>query len=364
MPTTLEDLYNLALAAIDGAFGWLPETLSLLLIVLIVSFLTKTLTKRLHFHFEKQKKIWHDCFVRAVYKPLNYYIWFFTVVHILDLLLYRVVEFASIENMHTLLGVGAVASLGWFLMRWKKNIVAQITKKSKNREIALDITKIDVIDKILTLVIFFTSGLLILEVTDRSMNTILAFGGVGGLAIAFASQEIISNFFAGLMIYITHPFAKGDWINVPEKNIEGIVEEIGWYMILIKGMDKRPLYVPNSVFSKAMIINPSRMTHRQFKEIVGLRYDDMQVMKTIMQEIRTMLHHHPNIDRSQTITVQFTNLGEYSLDILISAFSQLVDSPSYLELKGDLLFKIAEIVAKHKAEIAFPTKNIVTLEKK
>ena len=164
------------------------------------------------------------------------------------------------------------------------------------------------------------------------------------------------------MIYATHPFAKGDWILIPERNIEGVVEEIGWYMTLIKGQDKRPLYVPNSVFSRTVVINPSRMSHRQIKETIGLRYADLPRLKEVMADIKIMLQHHPDIDRHHAIIVNFDSFGSYSLDFLISAYSLVLDNEAFAKVKDEILFKIAEIVSKHGAEIAFPSSCVIVPE--
>jgi MscS family membrane protein len=200
-----------------------------------------------------------------------------------------------------------------------------------------------------------------LEITERSMSTVIAFGGVGGLGLAFASQDIIANLFAGLVIYATSPFTKGEWILIPDKNIEGIVDEIGWYMTRIKSMDKRPMYIPNAIFSKAVIVNPARMTHRQLKFNIGLRYSDMPVLKTVMKDIKSMLQAHPDIDRSFNLNVFFTSFGSYSLDVLISAYSNITQSDAFAGVKDDILFKISDIVTKHGAEMAFPT-NVSLIE--
>ncbi len=355
---TVKNCCDFAVAAIDGVFGWMTETVALLGIVLIFNFLVNKLLKHLHYRFEKQKRVWQDSLVRALYKPLTYYIWFFALVHLLELIAIRVIPEATIENMHIVLSVGAVVAAAWFLQRWKRNILQYMITKSKNREIAWDISKLDVIDKLATVLIIFLMVLLVLEITNRSVNTLIAFGGIGGLAIAFASQEIIANFFAGLMIYATHPFAKGDWIIVPDRDIEGVVEEIGWYMTRIKSMDKRPLYVPNSVFSKAVLINPSRMSHRQFKETIGLRYTDMNKLKSIIADIKGMLASHPQIDHNHSIAVQFSSYGSYSLNILVSAYTPTIQSDEFASIKADILFKIGDIVLKHGADMAFPSSAV------
>ena len=356
---TIQQGIEFAIAAIDGAYGWISETIALALVVLIFNFVIGWLLQRLHYRFESQKKIWQDSFVRALYKPLSYYIWFFALVHILDLIAYRIFTQATLENMHRVLAVGAIFAVAWFFLRWKKNVVQFMIMKSKNHEITLDLTKIDVIDKIVTILILFITVLLFLEIIERSVNTLIAFGGVGGLAIAFASQEMIANFFAGLMIYTTHPFSKGEWIHIPERNIEGHVEEIGWYMTRIKSLDKRPLYVPNSVFSKVVVFNPSRMSHRQIKETLSLRFADMPVLKAVIADIKTLLQHHPDLDRYMPIMVHFIAFGSYSLDIQLQAFSPIVETDSFLRVKDDVLTQIAAIIAKHGAEFAFPTSNVL-----
>ncbi len=345
---------DFTLAAMDGAYGWGTETVFLLAVVLVFNFLVNKLLKRLHYYFDKQGQIWHDSFVRALYKPLSYYVWFFAFVHAIDLIVSRVTLEATLEDMHRLLAVGAVLSLAWFFLRWKKNILLFMSIRSKNREIALDISKLDMIDKLTSAFIVFVSILMILEITDRSINTLIAFSGIGGLAIAFASQDIVSNFFAGIMIYATHPFSKGDWIQVPDRNIEGIVEDIGWYMIRLKSLDKRPLYVPNTVFSKAVVVNPSRMIHRQFKEVFGLRYEDLPRVKGILTHIKEMLQNHPDIDGNLTIGTHFSSFGTAALELTILAFTPIVNSEAFATLKDDLLFKITDIITTEGAEMPYP----------
>lgn len=358
----IENCCNFAIAALDGVYGWLSEAIAILIFVFICNFLVKWILKKLHIRFEKQKSFWKDSFVQALYTPLSYYVWFFALVHAYDIISIRTQDEISLPRMHTILSVGCVLAIAWFFMRWKKNVVNFTITRSKNREIAIDPGKIDAIDKIATASIAFFTLLVILEITNSNMNTLIAFGGVGGLALAFASQEIIANFFGGFMIYLTQPFAVGDWINIPERNIEGHVEEIGWYTTFIRTLEKRPVYVPNSIFSKLILMNPSRMSHRQIKECLGIRYEDMPKMKEILQAIHTMLNQHPDIDHSQPIIVRFTSFGQYSLDFLVQAYTRTTDTNGFSKVKEDVLFKIADLVKEHGVDFAYPTHNVVVVQ--
>ena len=102
-----------------------------------------------------------------------------------------------------------------------------------------------------------------MQALGYSISGVLAFGGIGGIAVGFAAKDLLANFFGGLMIYLDRPFSVGDWIRSPDKNIEGTVEEIGWRLTRIRTFDKRPLYVPNSTFTQISVENPSRMLNRR-----------------------------------------------------------------------------------------------------
>lgn len=359
---TMERCCDMAIAIFDGVYGSYNETLAIIAFVLIFNFLAKWMLKRLHLRYESHQKIWKDGFVRAIYLPLSYYVWFFALVHAINIISAQVQERLPAKSLHMLLAAGAVLALAWFLLRWKHNITQSMIAKSKNHEINIDQGKIAAIDKIITVAIGFFTILILLEVTDRSVNTLIAFSSVGGLALAFASQEIIANFFGGAMIYLNQPFTVGDWIHIPEKNIEGIVEDIGWYMTRVRSLDKRPIYIPNSIFSKIVVITPSRMSHRQIKETLPLRPEDLPKLKAVITDIKEMLQHHPEVDRKQAILVNLASLSSSSLDVSISVFTAVHDTPNFMRIKEDILFKISTILLKHGVKIAstdeFPFKMV------
>lgn len=80
-------------------------------------------------------------------------------------------------------------------------------------------------------------------------------------------------------------------------------------MTIVRTFDKRPLYIPNSVFSNIVVENPSRMFNRRIKEIIGIRYEDGDKVEKITSDIKTMLKNHPDIDTSQTMIVSFLQFG-------------------------------------------------------
>ncbi|MBE4392026.1 mechanosensitive ion channel family protein, partial [Vibrio parahaemolyticus] len=217
---------------------------------------------------------------------------------------------------------------------------------------------VQAIAKVGRLFIITIGVLTIMQAFGLSLSGLLTFGGVGGLIVGLAAKDLLSNFFGGLMIYFDRPFKVGDWIRSPDRQIEGTVERIGWRMTSIRTFDKRPLYVPNSVFSNIVVENPSRMLNRRIYEVVGLRYDDADKVPEIITAVREMLKNHKDIDTRQTLIVNFDTFGPSSLNFFIYTFTKTVNWVRYHEVKQDVLLKVVGIIKEHNADIAFPTQTL------
>ena len=150
----------------------------------------------------------------------------------------------------------------------------------------------------------------------------------------------------------------GDWIRSPDREIEGTVENIGWRLTRIRTFDKRPLYVPNAVFTSVAVENPSRMTNRRIKETIGIRYDDASKMKDIITDVKAMLKEHEEIDTGKTLIVNLNEFAPSSLDFFIYTFTKTTDWIRFHEIKQDVMLKILDIIEAHGAECAFPTSTI------
>jgi len=242
----------------------------------------------------------------------------------------------------------------WVLIRLAINI-EQYLLQDKSR----DETTIQAASKVARLIILTIGLLTVMQTLGVSLRGLLTFGGVGGLIVGLAAKDLLSNFFGGLMIYFDRPFKVGEWIRSPDREIEGTVERIGWRMTIIRTFDKRPLYVPNSVFSNIIVENPSRMKNRRIYETIGLRYQDADKMATIVAQVREMLENHEDIDAQQTLIVNFNAFGASSLDFFIYTFTETINWVRFHEVKQDVMLKVMDIIHQNGADIAYPTRTLM-----
>ena len=348
--------FQLCFKVFEGHFGAFMQVFGILALVLIFNFFVKSTLLRLYNYYQKEQKIWGLSFVSALHKPLNYFRLFLFCMT----LLFGLFSF-HIHNLDLALSIAGILAFGWFLQRWNIKFLHYFLDSSKDNQSPELVSKFDLVSKVATLAIIFITLFLLMGVTGGNMQTLIAFGGIGGLALAFASQQVIANFFGGLMVYTTKPFAIGEWVNLPERNVEGTIEEIGWYLTRVRDFDKRPIYVPNSVFTQSIVITPSRMSHYRFKHTIGLRYSDVALVKTVIDNIKLMLLKHPSIDQSLRTDVCFSNFGPASLDIYISTFMTGASTMLFFALRQDLLIKIAAIIKESGAELVKPT-HIIELQ--
>ncbi|MFW0777497.1 MAG: mechanosensitive ion channel family protein [Rickettsiales bacterium] len=247
---------------------------------------------------------------------------------------------------------------GWFLLRLKRHLFALYSRRVSS----WDKSTFDVMEKIATAAIIVGSVLMVLPSLGISISGVLAFGGVGGIIIGLAAKDMLTNFFGAMMIHLDRPFAIGEWISLPEKNIEGIVEDIGWRQVVVRNFSRRKIFIPNAMFGTMVLENPSRMTHRKIDETIGVRYDDIPKVEAIINDVREFLLGHPEIDDNETLVVNLNSFGAYSVDFRVYTFTRRTSLDEYMKLKQEVLLKISDIITSHGAEIAFPT-QIVNLHK-
>ncbi|MBY0352744.1 mechanosensitive ion channel family protein [Candidatus Babeliales bacterium] len=292
---------------------------------------------------------WRDLLAQAVRWPLICFILvqaafnFFGLMAIDQLFITRLVQVRV---------VFLVGILAWFLLR-AKFMFEKLVERYFTAQCS-DKIFITAADKLITLGIVVFALFMILDAFGISLTALFAFGGISGIAVSLAAKDVVANFFGGLMIYINRPFVIGDWIRSSNKEFEGVVEDIGWYMTSIKTPGSRPLYVPNALITNAILENCGKSYNRSLRATIGICYQDIAFIERIVGTIDLFLRGHSDIDQAQKINVSLVNLADYALEVEFSAFIKTTDSTKFYRIKQDVLLNIAQIVKTHGASIAFP----------
>ena len=349
MNTTLANSLNFILQD----HNYILQAFLVILLALFANHLQKKLLSRLLVKFEKTQTKWDDILMSALQKPLSLIIWV-AGISFAAKIIQKATGAIIFDAIFTLRDAAIIGALAWFLV----GLIHRGEQKILKEDSEIDQTTLDAIAKLLRISVVITALLITLQTLGYSISGVLAFGGIGGVAVGFAAKDLLANFFGGLIIYLDRPFAVGDWIRSPDREIEGTIEKIGWRVTRIRTFDKRPLYIPNSVFTTIAVENPTRMLNRRIKETFGIRYDDASKMEIITKKVKEMLKNHQEIDSTKTLIVNFNAFAPSSMDFFIYTFTKTTDWIHFHEIKEDVLLRVLKIVEDEGAQMAFPTSTI------
>ena len=343
--------------------GWGVELFAIVTITLLARYIALRLLKTIGDHLIRTDNVWDDAILEAARAPLS---WFILVIGLLWAIEvssgYLDADLFSVENLGLVRQVTFIVLIMLFLVKFislaEANLIEQLQEADGSEQARMDPTTLHALAKLLRLSVVISAVLVALPTMGIEITALLAFGGVGGIALGFAAQDLLANFFGGLMIYLDRPFAIGDWIRSPDRDIEGTVEMIGWRLTIVRTFDKRPLYIPNSVFTTLAVENPSRMSNRRIYEKIGIRYQDADKMGEIVESVKAMLKAHEEIDPSQTLIVNFNSYATSSLEFFVYTFTKTTNWVKFHEIKQDVMLKIIEIVHANDADFAFPTTTL------
>ena len=335
---------------------WILELFVIVLLSLSLGYLVNRIIDRLETQANKSLTVWDDALIEACRKPVIWLIWILGVNFAASIAAQKMdspVQ-ALIDPINRLALIFlATIFITSFIKRAERNLLHPDYMAKP-----IDATTVRAVGKLLRAAVIITALLVAMQLFGYSISGLLAFGGIGGIAVGFAAKDLLANFFGGLMIYLDRPFSVGDWVRSPDKEIEGTVEDIGWRLTRIRTFDQRPLYIPNSVFASISVENPSRMTNRRIYETVGIRYADIGCMESIVDQVTTMLCEHPEIDTEQIMIVNFNAFSASSVDFIIYTFTKTTEWVKFHHVKQDVLLKVAQIIEANQAEIAFPTSTL------
>ncbi len=335
-----------------GDNGWAVQVGAVIGLTLICHLIARFVLRRLQAHRRASIATW----LAAARAPVKLLIWMIGASVVIDIVLMRW------HAQHWLADgarqIGVIVVLSWGAMRFVEVVHANLMARGAARGRAMDATTADAVGKLLRACIVIVAVLMIVQTLGVSVSGVLAFGGVGGIVVGFAAKDLLANFLGGLMLYFDRPFAVGDWVHSPDREIEGTVEHIGWRLTRIRTFDQRPVYLPNSLFATIIVVNPSRMTHRQIYETIDIRRDDVDKIAAIVTAVEKMLREHPHIDQQQPVLVSFNRFAHWSLELFIYALTNTTGWGEYHRIKQDVLLQINAIIRAHHAQLALPSQQV------
>ncbi len=179
------------------------------------------------------------------------------------------------------------------------------------------------------------------------LSGLLVAGGIVGIAIGFASQNIVSNLISGIFLLIERPISIGNPVNID--GTVGIVEEIEIISTTLRTFDGLYIRLPNQKVFTANITNYEANVARRFEYKIGIRYKD-DANKAI-DIIKSVVDKEPLALKNPEPQVFVSELGDSSVNIIVRPWAPVAE---WYSLYTSLLWKIKTALEHQGIQIPFP----------
>lgn len=302
---------------------------------------------------EKTKITWDDDLIDGVEKPSGYI--FLLTFYFLT---YSNLQF-SVSISHFLsvtLEIALSVTVVWLFYNLSDVFSKYLSVLTSKTDTELDDQLIPLIRKTLRFFVVVMGVIAILQNNGYNVASLIAGLGIGGLAVALAARETLSNFFGSLTIFMDRPFKIGDWIKTG--NVEGTVEEVGFRSTRIRTFYNSLVSVPNSNLANADIDNLGLRRYRRLKTVLNLTYSTTpEQMEAFVEGIKAIVKANEHF-RQDYYEVHFNSFGAHSLDVLVYVFFDVPDWSTELQQRHNFLLEILRLAREVGVEFAFPTQTL------
>lgn len=242
-------------------------------------------------------------------------------------------------------GIWAVAGLGRFML---------LRREKQLEEDAGAVAAMDVVSFLIRVSVWAIVFLLVLDNLGVNITALVAGLGVGGIAVALAAQNIISDLFASLSIVLDRPFVLGDFLAIDD--LYGNVEKVGLKTTRVRSLSGEQLVFSNNDLLNSRIRNYGQMVERRIVFTIGVvyqtPYEKLERIPGIIEDI-IVRQELARFDRAH-----FRNYGDYSLNFEIVYYVESSDYRLYMDIQQAVNLEIFRRFAEAGLEFAYPTQTL------
>lgn len=188
------------------------------------------------------------------------------------------------------------------------------------------------------------------------VNSVLAGLGIGGIAIAFAAQKTVENFFGAISIGVDQPLRVGDYVKAG--GVEGTVERIGLRSTRIRTLDRTIVTIPNGKLADMQIETFAERDRIRLNAVLALQYGaTASQLREVLAGIEVLLRAHPKV-WPDVVVVRLLAFADSSLNIEVMAWFQTTDFGEFREIRQEILLGVMEVVERAGTSFAFPTRTV------
>lgn len=230
----------------------------------------------------------------------------------------------------------------------------RIIARRLEEEKTADVSLIRNMASIINVLVWVLAALLLLSNLGYNVSALIAGMGIGGIAIAFALQNVLEDVFSSLAIYFDKPFVVGEFIIIGDDL--GEVKKIGIKTTRIKHLQGQELVVSNKELTNTRVHNYGKMSKRRVVFEFGVTYDTpTEKLEKIPATVKKIIE---SAELTTFDRAHFKKFGSSALNFEAVYYLDSGDYAKYMDVQQAINLGIVKAFQKDKIEFAFPTQTI------
>eukprot|EP00439_Symbiodinium_sp_Y106_P001300 s6490_g1.t1 len=169
-------------------------------------------------------------------------------------------------------------------------------------------------DKCLSCAIYISLISVPLRLINIQLRTVLAVGGVGGLAVGLALQNLIQNLISGILIYTNATICEGLEVELQDVKLQGVVSEVGWFNTTVNGYEGTRVTVPNRRILDGTVIDKTNKRFRVCQKKIVITFDDPSKLDALVYAVQDDLRNNPCVlQKAAVLRIRVANRGHIKI---------------------------------------------------
>ncbi|MDH7506554.1 MAG: mechanosensitive ion channel family protein [Candidatus Thermoplasmatota archaeon] len=336
---------------VDPIVGQIIATILIILFSFILGYIVYNIFEHYFTKLAKKTKTTiDDEIIKNIKKPIYFLVILLGCYYAFDQLTVLDIYWGFIAQIFLYLGILLVA----FIITRIINVFVAWYAEKKTKKGGISNNILLVFKKLLNLFVYIFAFLTILYIRKIDLSGAIVGLGVTGIAIAFALQNILSDFFSAFSIYFDRPFEIGDFVIIGDK--AGTVTNISMKSTRIQLLHGEELILSNKEITNIQIRNYKKMRKRRVDFTIGVTYDTpLEKLKKIPDIIKNSIL---NCELTEVDRIHFKEYGPYSLNFEVVYYVNTPDYTKNMDIRQKINYAIKEAFEKEGIEFAFPTQTV------
>jgi MscS family membrane protein len=348
-----------------GEISWLKLIVCMGLVLLVFAIeraIRRIICLRMEKTAQRAQPKWGDLVVVALSKPLTIFIQVYGVYWALSPIWLYLDGPAGANVIHRAAGkaadIGGTIALFWFIYRFIFSIDFKIKKWVGAAENGIHDMLVPLVSKTVRVFVLVVGGMLVVQnMTGIELGPLVASLGIGGLAIALAGKDTISNFLGSFTILLDKPFSIGERIVIDKH--DGFVEGVGFRSTRIRTLTGNMVSIPNEKMINSPLENLGRRSYLRWNTDLGLTCDTPpEKVDRALRILGDILKEHEGMNGDYPPRVHFNGFKDWSLNISVYAWYFPPDFWSFQDWVQRTCLEIMRRFRQEGIEMAYPTQVV------